>query len=78
MSTRRIGLVAAILAVAVWLTCRTQPLVLAQVADRPREPLVDAVKQAIERGVQFLRDQEKGQGHWEHIPDLAFNFPMKG
>lgn len=36
--------------------------------DRDRgepEPLVEQVRHAIDRGVQFLRDQENGQGHWE-------------
>ena len=34
---------------------------------QPREPLVEQVRKAIERGVQFLRDQEEGQGNWEHV-----------
>ncbi|GIW80460.1 MAG: hypothetical protein KatS3mg105_2267 [Gemmatales bacterium] len=29
------------------------------------EPLVEQVKQAIDRGVQYLRDQEDNRGHWE-------------
>ena len=31
----------------------------------PDDPLVNKVKTAIDRGVQFLRDQEKGKGHLE-------------
>ncbi|MBX7103650.1 MAG: DUF4159 domain-containing protein [Gemmataceae bacterium] len=37
---------------------------LAQPVAEP-EPLVDRVRTAIDRGVRFLRRQEKGQGHWE-------------
>lgn len=29
------------------------------------DPLVDQVKKSIDRGVQYLRDVERGQGHWE-------------
>ena len=29
------------------------------------EPLVDQVRSAIDRGVNYLRRQEKGRGHWE-------------
>jgi hypothetical protein len=36
-------------------------------AERPRELLVDQVRKAIERGVQYLRDQEKGTGNWDNI-----------
>lgn len=32
---------------------------------RVQEPLVEQVRKAIDRGVQFLRDQENGHGHWE-------------
>jgi hypothetical protein len=34
-------------------------------AENRKEPLVDQVKKAIDRGIQFLRDQEKGRGNWE-------------
>src|SRR5437868_15386599 len=34
-------------------------------ADPPHEPLVEQVRAAIERGVQFLRREEAGRGHWE-------------
>lgn len=30
-----------------------------------QEPLADQVRRAIDRGVQFLRDQENGRGDWE-------------
>src|SRR5262245_28484999 len=32
----------------------------------PKEELVDQVRQAIERGERFLRQQEGGKGHWEN------------
>jgi hypothetical protein len=38
---------------------------LIQAADKPKEPLVEQVRKAIERGIQYLRDQEKGRGNWE-------------
>ena len=79
MTVPRIVLIAAALAGGVGLTALTAPEVKSQAPPaRPREPLVNLVKQSIERGVQFLRDQERGQGHWENIPDLIFQFPMKG
>ena len=34
-------------------------------ADDKRERLVDQVRDAIDRGVRFLRDQERGGGNWE-------------
>ena len=30
-----------------------------------QEKLVDQVRKSIDKGVQFLRDQEQGRGHWE-------------
>src|SRR4051812_30414431 len=36
-----------------------------------REKLVDQVKRAIDNGVKFLREQEKGKGHWEHTHVFA-------
>jgi hypothetical protein len=42
-------------------------------AEDPKEkPLVDKVRDAIERGVQFLREQENGSGNWENI-DMPSN-----
>ncbi len=41
------------------------PMVSVQAAEKSREPLVERVRKAIEAGVRFLRDQEKGNGHWE-------------
>jgi hypothetical protein len=38
-----------------------------QAAGPPREPLVEQVRHAIDRGIQFLRDQENGTGNWEHV-----------
>jgi hypothetical protein len=35
------------------------------VAAQPEEPLVNRVRTAIDRGVHYLRDVEKGRGHWE-------------
>lgn len=34
-------------------------------SDRDADPLRDQVKRAIDRGVQFLKDQERGRGNWE-------------
>src|SRR5262245_55278044 len=34
-------------------------------AQRADEPLVEKVRKSIDKGVQFLRDQEGGRGHWE-------------
>jgi hypothetical protein len=34
-------------------------------ADPKKEQLVDQVRDAIARGIQYLRDQEKGKGDWE-------------
>src|SRR5262245_25430560 len=34
---------------------------------RADEPLVDAVRAGIEKGVRFLRNQERGRGSWEHL-----------
>jgi hypothetical protein len=36
-------------------------------AEKPREPLVDQVGRAIEAGIRYLRDQEKGAGNWETV-----------
>src|SRR5262249_39123480 len=33
----------------------------------PKEALVDQVRRAIEAGIQYLRDQEKGNGNWEAV-----------
>ncbi|HEV2949188.1 MAG TPA: DUF4159 domain-containing protein [Gemmataceae bacterium] len=42
-----------------------------QAADDNPRPLVDRVRRAIERGVQFLRDQENHNGNWELDGGLA-------
>src|SRR6266508_3213137 len=34
-------------------------------AAQKEEPLVNRVRDAIDRGVQYLRDVERGNGHWE-------------
>jgi hypothetical protein len=41
------------------------PRATAQAADRKEEPLAGQVRRSIERGVQYLRQEEKGKGHWE-------------
>src|SRR5689334_17470231 len=33
---------------------------------RPREPLVEQVRTAIDSGVRFLRKEERGRGHWDN------------
>lgn len=47
-------------------------------AEPPVEPLVERVRKAIERGVQYLRDQEAGKGGWEHIDPVASNLHPGG
>lgn len=39
----------------------------ARAAEPGREPLVEQVRRAITRGVEYLRSQEQGQGNWEHV-----------
>ena len=44
-------------------------------ADGPKkEHLVDQVRNAISRGVQYLRDQERGKGDWE-LDTVGTNWP---
>lgn len=38
-----------------------------QAAQKPKEALVDQVRKAIDAGVRYLRDQEKGKGNWEAV-----------
>jgi hypothetical protein len=42
-------------------------------ADPEPEQLVDRVRRSIDRSVQFLRDMERGSGHWER-DQLAANY----
>src|SRR5260370_182128 len=49
-----------------------------QAADDNPRPLVDRVRRAIERGVQFLRDQENHNGNWELAGGLASMRPGGG
>jgi len=44
-------------------------------ADNPKELLVDQVRKAIDRGIQFLRDQEKGGGSWEAADNASVLYP---
>lgn len=68
MSTRLLaGCFSVLVVVIVWLPTTE--------AQRPRntagrdktfqEPLADRVRRSIDRGIQFLRDQENGRGNWE-------------
>jgi hypothetical protein len=41
----------------------------------PREDLAQKVEQAINRAVKFLRDTEKGRGHWERAVDFNVIVP---
>ena len=51
------------------------PAVL-QAAQPPAEDsLVERVNKAIERGVRFLYDQERGKGNWEHIDEASLTRP---
>src|SRR5262249_6857455 len=38
---------------------------------KSKELLVDRVRKSMDRGIQFLRDQEKGRGNWE-VDQLSF------
>src|SRR5207302_7239139 len=44
-------------------------------ADEPREPLVEQVRKAIQAGVRYLRDQEKGAGNWEAVDKASVGWP---
>ena len=59
--------VIALVALAVVFTCALLlvPGTLAPAADRPKEPLVKRVEQAIEQGKQYLLKQQTRQGDWE-------------
>ncbi|HEY1378118.1 MAG TPA: DUF4159 domain-containing protein [Gemmataceae bacterium] len=50
------------LALAAGLAALVAPL---PAADPAPEPLVDQVRTAIDRGVQFLKNEERGRGNWE-------------
>src|SRR6516162_6732962 len=59
--------VIALVALAVVFTCALLlvPGTLAPAADRPKEPLVKRVEQAIEQGKQYLLKHQTRQGDWE-------------
>ena len=44
-------------------------------ADKPKEPLVEQVRKAIEGGVRYLRDQERGNGNWEAVDKASVGMP---
>src|SRR5262245_45943704 len=46
-------------------------LALPTATTRGDEPLVEKVKRAIDKGVRFLREQEKGKGNWEERVGVA-------
>ena len=46
-------------------------------AEKQKEPLVDQVRDAIKRGVQYLRDRERGNGNWEAADQNAM-IPVRG
>src|SRR5712692_3146704 len=48
---------------------------IARAADKPREPLVERVRKAIDAGVRYLRDQEKGNGNWEAVDKASVSMP---
>ena len=62
-----------------WLCCAVVLILLAGVCRpvtaqqpaKPRELLVDQVRKALDRGVQYLRDQEKGRGNWEDVDQAS-------
>jgi hypothetical protein len=43
-------------------------VVVTPAADPPPEALVDRVRKALDRGVTFLSNQDRGRGDWEHDP----------
>jgi hypothetical protein len=45
-------------------------------AEKPKEPLVEQVRKAIEAGIRYLRDQERGNGNWEAVDKASVG--MKG
>src|SRR5437879_9891268 len=59
--------------VATFALCSILPL---QAAEKPREPLVERVRKAIDAGVRYLRDQEKGNGNWEAVDKASVS--MRG
>jgi hypothetical protein len=44
-------------------------------AEKPKEPLVQQVRKAIDAGVRFLRDQERGNGNWEAVDKASVAMP---
>jgi hypothetical protein len=44
-------------------------------AEKPKEPLVQQVRKAIDAGVRYLRDQEKGNGNWEAVDKASVAMP---
>jgi hypothetical protein len=42
---------------------------------KPKELLVDQVRKALDRGIQYLRDEEKGQGDWESVDQASVMMP---
>lgn len=52
--------------------CAMNPLLA---AEKPKEPLVQQVRKAIDAGVRFLRDQEKGNGNWEAVDKASVAMP---
>lgn len=52
--------------------CATDPL---RAAEKPKEPLVQQVRKAIDAGVRYLRDQEKGNGNWEAVDKASVAMP---
>lgn len=43
-------------------------------AEKPKEPLVEQVRKAIDAGIRFLRDQERGNGNWEAVDKASVGF----
>jgi hypothetical protein len=60
---------------ALWVAVITPAALHAQ--EKAKEPLVERVREAIERGVDFLRKQEDGKGSWE-TPELQYSIYRGG
>ncbi|HLJ94323.1 MAG TPA: DUF4159 domain-containing protein [Gemmataceae bacterium] len=50
-------------------------LVPLRAAEKSKEPLVERVRKAIDAGVRYLRDQEKGTGNWEAVDKSSVGMP---
>jgi hypothetical protein len=50
-------------------------IVLPVRAEKPKEQLVERVRKAIDRGIQYLRDAEHGTGNWDGVDKASISMP---